>query len=95
MSNGDSWFESLLESWWGQIIAGLIFFAFAWFFHAAFTNLETQGGQIRLPWYLWIFYWCGGKWAAVAFFVIPGLLFVIIGVKSCVDVWRGTDRDSR
>ena len=59
------------DSWYVQIGSGLFCVAIAIGLFMLLNNMEQSGGRMRVPWYIAIAYYLGGKW------VVGGALFVI------------------
>ena len=60
-------------------------FGFAWFLHGTFTNMELNGGSMRVDWIFALLYKALGKWGVVG----------AISLIAAGTVWMGwTGRDS-
>src|SRR5262245_18737370 len=79
----------LLSLWWGRFVVALIMFVVAWILYSYLTSVEEVTGQGRLPWYLSIVYNLVGKRGTFLLFVIPGVVFTLMGISSLVERLRG------
>ena len=73
------------ETWWAPLAISLIFFAVAYFEFRQFEQLEAGTlDSVRVHAFEKLLYHLGGKWAAIAFFVLPALPLLAIGVYRAV-----------
>ncbi|HMF19083.1 MAG TPA: hypothetical protein VKE98_17875 [Gemmataceae bacterium] len=74
--------------WWEFLIPGMLILAgsiFAWWY---LSEVERQGGVLRLPSVAIFLYNWGGKWAIVLFLAAIGALFTSIGTWKLIKKLR-------
>ena len=78
--DSDEIVEAMMRRWWGRAIFSLIFFGIAWLFYSALSGVEAGGHGVRVPWYIAVVYYIGGKWVLIIPFAIVGLLFAFLAI---------------
>lgn len=77
----DEFWDDLLSSWWGKLLMAVVLFLITWAVIAFFNKYETTGEGGRVPWYVALVYFIGGKWVAAAPFALFGLLLSYAGIQ--------------
>jgi hypothetical protein len=77
------WFWGKLEGkWWGQLLISAFLFLFALLLYMGFTEMETKGGSVRIPWVLVAVYHVAGKWGCVLLLTVPGAVYAVLGFQN-------------
>lgn len=77
----DEFWDNLLSSWWGKLLMAIVIFLITWGVYAFFNRLETTGEGGRVPWYVAMLYYVGGKWVILVPLTIIGLLLGWAGIQ--------------
>ena len=93
LGDSDSFWDSLMSSWWGRFVGALIMFSFAGLLYLYLTDVEEVRGRGRVHWIIAIVYNLVGKWGTVLMFVIPGLVFTGMGIHGLREKLRGDEDD--
>lgn len=78
----DEFWDELLGTWWGKVLMSVVLLALACLLFVAFTRVESgeeAGG--RVPWYVAIGYYIGGKWVVSGFFALCGVILGVTGIR--------------
>jgi len=77
----ESTLDMMLRLWWGKLIVAVICGAITVVVFIFFHRYETTGEGGRIPIYIAIFYYIGGKWTASAPFALATLGLLLSGIK--------------
>lgn len=81
--------EEVDVTWWKTLLWGLGVLAFGAFLFWYLSHLEDTGGAGRVPWYVAILYYVGGKWTVAAGAGLISLVFFYLTFKQL----RGSRED--
>lgn len=72
------------DSWYVQIGSGLFCIACSIGLFMLFNNMEQTGGRMRVPWYIAITYYIGGKWVVCGVLFLGGVLASALGIATAL-----------
>jgi hypothetical protein len=75
-----SFWDELLEAWWGKVAVGVLFLLASW---PVYTALDTYDGKWHLPdvpWWALAAWWIGGKWVASGLVAALGVFALTVGI---------------
>ena len=82
------------DSWYVQIGSGLFCIACAVGLFMLLNNMEQSGGRMRVPWYIAIAYYLGGKWVVSGALFVIGVLATGLGVAAAFKTQADVNDDS-
>ena len=75
-----SFWDELLEAWWGKVAVGVLFLLASWAVYAWLDPYDGKWNLPDVPWWALVAWWIGGKWVATGLVAAVGLFFVAVGV---------------
>lgn len=81
----DDFWDELLGTWWGKILMAIAMLGAAWAAYAALSGMENGAeGNVRVPWYVALAYYVGGKWVVAGFLAFIGTVLAITGIRQAL-----------
>jgi hypothetical protein len=80
----DEIIQALLSKWWGRALVCLFFVGLTWLFYHVLSDVEEGTGNARVPWYIALTYYIGGKWALVGPLAVVSGLFGLMSIHQLI-----------
>lgn len=80
MSDNDE--DGIASVWWGKLFLAIVMFGVAVLTFMTFRSIESgETESVRMPWYIVVGYYIGGKWVVAGLFTLFGILLTFAGIQ--------------